>query len=144
MQYILLDIGYQEVSDGRVVRYTDLDGNTIEPPVGYGGRVIDANPPAPAWAVADPVIEPPVVVSVVRRITKQDFLDRLGDDFDTILAASKADLNVEKWLFRFNAVTPEADGTSIDLDDPRTVLGVQLLEQAGLIAPGRAAEILNA
>ena len=31
----------------------------------------------------------------------------------------------------------------IDLDDPVTVAGVQMLETAGLIGAGRAAEILN-
>lgn len=142
MQYILLDIGYQEIRNGQVVRHTDMDGNTISLPTGYGGTVIDANPPAPAWALADPVEETPVVPAPRRRISKQDFLDRLGNDFDTILAASKASVDVEKWLFRFNAVTPDPDGTSIDLDDPRTIEGVQTLEMAGLIAAGRAAEIL--
>lgn len=32
----------------------------------------------------------------------------------------------------------------IDLDDPSTVAGVQLLEQSGLLAAGRAADILGA
>lgn len=141
MQYILLDIGYQEIRNGQVVRYTDLDGNTISLPTGYGGTVVDANPPPPAWAVPDE-LDQPESVQVVRRITKQQFIDRLGDDFDRILEASKVNIGVEKWLFRFNALTPDPDGTSIDLDDPRTVEGVQTLELAGLIASGRAAEIL--
>lgn len=34
--------------------------------------------------------------------------------------------------------------TYIDLDDPETIQGVQLLESAGLIHSGRAAEILSA
>jgi len=41
------------------------------------------------------------------------------------------------------SATQEADGTSIDLDDPRTVAGVNKLETYGLIATGRAAEILG-
>jgi hypothetical protein len=43
---------------------------------------------------------------------------------------------VEVWLEKFK------QATEINLDDPRTVSGVQALEEAGLIAPGRAAEIL--
>ncbi len=39
--------------------------------------------------------------------------------------------------------TPEDDGTSINLDDPRTQGGVQALELIGLIGEGRAEEILN-
>jgi hypothetical protein len=49
---------------------------------------------------------------------------------------------VEVWLEKLNAASPEADGTSVDLDDPRTVAGIQSLEAGGLIAAGRAAEIL--
>ena len=33
--------------------------------------------------------------------------------------------------------------TAIDLDDPRTIEGVQMLEVAGLIGAGRAAIILG-
>ena len=52
-----------------------------------------------------------------------------------------ADLRV--FLADVEAATPEPDGTSIDLDDPRTVAGVNALESYGLIATGRAAEILS-
>ena len=52
-----------------------------------------------------------------------------------------ADLRV--FLADMEAATPEPDGTSIDLDDPRTVAGVNALESYGLIATGRATEILS-
>ena len=52
-----------------------------------------------------------------------------------------ADLRV--FLADVEAATPEPDGTSIDLDDPRTVSGVNALESYGLIATGRATEILS-
>ena len=52
-----------------------------------------------------------------------------------------ADLRV--FLADVEAATPEPDGTSIDLDDPRTFAGVNALETYGLIATGRAAEILS-
>ena len=47
------------------------------------------------------------------------------------------------FLADVESATPEPDGTSIDLDDPRTVAGVNALETYGLIATGRAAEILS-
>ena len=47
------------------------------------------------------------------------------------------------FLADVESATPDPDGTSIDLDDPRTVAGVNALESYGLIATGRAAEILS-
>ena len=47
------------------------------------------------------------------------------------------------FLADVESATPEPDGTSIDLDDQRTVAGVNALETYGLIATGRAAEILS-
>ena len=79
------------------------------------------------------------------RLTKQQFIDRLTPaEMAGLLAAARQSVAIEAWLFRFNSVTPEADGTSIDLNDPRTVAGVQSMEAAGLFAVGRAAEILSA
>jgi hypothetical protein len=55
MDYILLDFGdfqgYQEIQNGNVARYVDLDGVElfIQPPVGNGGVVIDANPTRQDW-----------------------------------------------------------------------------------------------
>jgi len=58
MEYILIQFtfgwdfqAYQEISNGNVVRITDLDGNTlIYPDFPIEGCVIDANPPKPTWA----------------------------------------------------------------------------------------------
>jgi hypothetical protein len=41
---------YQEILNGIVIRYADLDGNTIELQGSYGSYVIDVNPPRPSWA----------------------------------------------------------------------------------------------
>lgn len=144
MQYILLDIGYQEVLRGQVLRLTDFDGNTITSE-GYGGTVVDANPPAPAWALPDPVVEEPApYVPPARRLTKLAFVGRLGGDFHTILSAAKVNVDVEMFVKMLDWATPDADGTSVDLDDPRVVYALNALEAGGLIAAGRAGEILNA
>lgn len=66
MQYILIEFlnsgtqGYQEVCRGNVVRYTDLDGNTVDE---VKCKVVLANPAQPSWALPDspvPIIKPPV------------------------------------------------------------------------------------
>lgn len=79
------------------------------------------------------------------RVTKQEFIDRMTPaEMAGILSAAKVSVAIEAWLFRFNNLTPEADGTSIDLRDPRTIAGANNLESIGLLGPGRAAEILSA
>lgn len=57
MDYILLDFGdfqgYQEIQNGNVIRYVDLQGSElfVLPPVGNGGSVIDATPPRQDWMI---------------------------------------------------------------------------------------------
>lgn len=66
-----------------------------------------------------------------------DFLDRFTtDEIIAIRAAAKVSPEVDAWLYRFDRAQ------SVDIDDQRTITVVQNLEAAGLIAAGRAAEIL--
>lgn len=44
---------YLENLNGDVLRYTDLDGNTLDLVIPYGYNIIDSNPPRPSWA--DPI-----------------------------------------------------------------------------------------
>ena len=121
-----------------VQRYTDLDGNTITLPTGYGGTVLDANPPAPAWAVPDPTPEPQPQPAP-RILTKLEYL-RLFTQQERIAIRTAADQTPE--LFDYLEMLKLAE--DINLDDPDTIGAVTLLELAGLIAPGRASEILHA
>jgi hypothetical protein len=41
---------YQEISNGSVIRLTDLDGNTLTLEGSYGYRVINSTPERPVWA----------------------------------------------------------------------------------------------
>lgn len=58
MEYILIQFtlgwdfqAYQEISNGNLVRITDLDGNTLEQPEFVTeSHVVDSNPPRPTWA----------------------------------------------------------------------------------------------
>ncbi len=49
---------YQEISNGNLVRMTDLDGNTLNLPnpgeegfIPYCATVINVDPPRPSWAI---------------------------------------------------------------------------------------------
>jgi len=73
----------------------------------------------------------------ITQISRLDFMDRFTDtELAGVFAAAKASPAVEVWVEKVKAAS------SIDLTDPRTVSGVQALETAGLIAEGRADEIL--
>lgn len=88
------------------------------------------------------------VVSGPRRLTKLQFIARLGDAaFGAILTMAKSSIEVEAFMKLFELATPEADGTSIDLDDPRTAAGVVAiglaLEAQGIVQSGWAQGVLN-
>ena len=85
-----------------------------------------------------------------RRVTKLEFVALLGEQaYGAILGLSKQSIAVEAWIKLLDLATPESDGTSINLDDPRTQGGVQAiggaLQQAGAVADGAAwaAGVLN-
>lgn len=83
-----------------------------------------------------PVIPEEVVVPKTT-LTKLEYMDRFTDaELAAIYAAAKTSVEVEIWLGRFKL------SSKINLTDERTIAGVNALETAGLIATGRAAEIL--
>lgn len=131
---------YQCVSQTGVMEYKTLDGQPYT--VTGGSFVVDPNPPVPAWDVPEvPVV--PAPVQAPRRLTKLAYMNRFHDDeLADIYTAAKTVVEIEVMLAKLNAATPDADGTSVDLNDPRTVGGVYALEAVGLIAAGRANEIL--
>jgi hypothetical protein len=70
-------------------------------------------------------------------LTKLQYMSRFTDaELAAIYTAAKASVQVEVWLDKFKLAQ------EIDLTDPQTIAGVQALEAAGLLAAGRAAEIL--
>lgn len=84
----------------------------------------------------------------VTRLTKLQFIDRMGDAaYKTVLKLAKADVDVEAFVKRFEMATPEADGTSVDLTDPRTVAGVTAIGAAlhamGVVGTDWASEVLH-
>ena len=73
-----------------------------------------------------------------RNLTKRQYLGLFtGEERVSIRAAARASLVIEDYLALLNV------SDFISLDDPDTIAGVHALEMAGLIAAGRAAEILG-
>lgn len=73
-------------------------------------------------------------------LTKREFLKKFTPaEYGNIKAACAADSNVDYYwqMFIF------AQKDEIFMDEPDTIVGINLLEQAGLIGVGRAAEILS-
>ncbi|WP_156382523.1 hypothetical protein [Acidovorax sp. Leaf160] len=97
---------------------------------------------APGWLQrAGGDFVPPVVVEL-RQVSRKAFLSRFTDDeaVDIDLAsigATREAATVRRYLSKTNAAQ------HIDLADEETREGVQALEAVGLIAAGRALEILD-
>lgn len=82
-------------------------------------------------------IEIIVEVAPVRTITKLEYLRRFAVDERIAIRAAAAQNAILADYLQLLELAQD-----INLDDADTVAAVQMLEQAGLIAPGRAAEIL--
>jgi len=58
MEYILCEFEYgysgqlyQEISNGNLIRYTDLDGNTLVLEGEYGYNIVNITPERPLWSL---------------------------------------------------------------------------------------------
>jgi len=72
------------------------------------------------------------------KISKLDYMSRFTDtELATIYTMAKQVVQVEIWLEKFKLAT------DVDLADTRTKDGLLALEAAGLLAAGRAKEILT-
>ena len=77
-----------------------------------------------------------VVVAPKRRLTKLELIGRMGEAvFVSIIGMAQQSVEIAAWVEMVRMTTPEMDGTSIDLDDPRTLAGLNALEPV-LIAQG--------
>lgn len=78
-----------------------------------------------------------------RRLTKLEFATLLGGAFPAILAAAKTNIMAETWVKMVELATPDPDGYSIDLDDPRLAEGLMSFESLGAIDAGTTERVLN-
>jgi hypothetical protein len=75
---------------------------------------------------------------ITRIVSKLDYMNRFNDaELAAIYTAAKTSVEIEIWLEKFKL------SAEIFLDDPRTISGLNSLEQAGLITSQRITEILQ-
>lgn len=78
-----------------------------------------------------------------RRVSKLAFRSRFtAGEKVALYEAAERHVLIRIWLDDLAAAHAEADGTAVDLEDPRIVEGVYGLVAAGLITEQRAAEVL--
>lgn len=142
MHYALIKAGVVQniiVADADFVAMIAEQWDHIEPApegcaIGWAWDGEAFTPPAPPPA-PEPIAEP-------RHITRLAFLNRFTDaeaiaiDLASIGATVQA-AGMRRYMSKVNAAT------FIDLASPDTRAGVQALEAGGLLAAGRAAEILD-
>lgn len=109
---------------GVVVNTIVADPDFVE--ANYPGHYLDVTPPTPP-----PVPEPNIItkIAMITRFTDPEFVG--------ILTAAKTDPEVEGWYARFSAAT------TINLDDARTVSGINMLVTKTLLTQARATAILT-
>ena len=115
---------------------------------GYAWVMIPYTDPL-ALPIPEPVVEPipeptpiivpvPIIIVVNKTITKYQLLARFTQEERIALYTEENNnITIKVWLEMFRAAQ------NIDLKDQTTIDGVTALETAGIIAAGRAAEILT-
>jgi len=79
-----------------------------------------------------------VPVPAPRLLTHERFIQRFTpSEWEAMTAAARSNAAMDAWMRRFSLAT------FVSIEDPATVAGVHALELAGILAPGRANEVLN-
>ncbi len=79
-----------------------------------------------------------VTVPAPRLMTHEQFIQRFTSaEWEAMTGAARANAAMDAWMRRFSLARV------VNLDDPATQAGVQALEIAGLLAAGRADEVLG-
>ena len=129
-------------------RYAQLSGDTvfvvieseIDPDGTNGAWVACPDHIGPGWTTPDggATFAAPAPQPVAKVISKVQYLKRFTQaERIAIREAAKTSAVVNDYVQLLDAAS------DVDLADPDTVAGVQQLEAAGLLAAGRAAEILG-
>lgn len=129
-----------------VIKGTIVDGIAIsDSPLETDGVwvCIDGLPikPQPGWSYdganfAPP--PPPPVIPLPNVITKLAMIDRFTEaEYEGVLTAAKSDVQVQGWMDRFSSAN------QVNLDDSRTINGIQTLVSKNLLTAQRGQEILT-
>lgn len=83
------------------------------------------------WTAAD------VAVPVPRLLTHEQLIKLFTpEEWEAMTQAARTSAAMDAWMRRFSLASV------VNFDDEATVMGIQMLEMAGILAAGRAAEIL--
>ena len=133
---------YALIKDSKVVNVIEADQAFADSIASEWDAVVPANGMGIGWSYVNgvgtaPEPSAPQPVSV-RTLTKLQYMNRFTDaELAGIYTAAKSNVAVEIWLEKFKLAS------EVNLDDSATVAGLQAMEAAGLLAVGRAAEILT-
>lgn len=127
-----------------MTRFAQLVDNTVSlviesetDPDGINGEWIACGDAGPGWTYDGSTFAPPAPVVLPKIISKVQYLKRFTQaERIAIREAAKTSAVVNDYVQLLDAAS------DVDLADPDTVAGVQQLESAGLLAAGRAAEVL--
>ena len=79
-----------------------------------------------------------VQVPAPRLLTHEQFIQRFtAAEWEAMTTAARSNAAMDAWMRRFTLAA------FVNLDDPATAAGVQALELAGILANGRAAQVLQ-
>jgi hypothetical protein len=95
--------------------------------------------PGPRWSYdGENFAPPPPPPPLPNIITKLAMIDRFTEaEYEGVLTAAKTDVQVQGWLDRFAAAN------QINLDNDRTISGIDLLVSKDLLTEERGQEILT-
>lgn len=110
------------------------DNNNVVNTIIADEAFVEANYPR-HYVLVGPEPAPPSLPNI---ITKVAMITRFTDqEFVGVLSAAKTDVEVEGWYVRFSAAN------TINLDDSRTVSGINMLVAKNLLTQARAIAILT-
>ena len=125
---------YQETMRGVIQRYTDLNGITFK----FAGEsvVTDKAPPQPVWALPDTDL-PPVKLS--RAMPPLEFWRLFTPgEINALFTAMLLEVDWHSWVHSLDVAQ------AVDRDDAALQTKIKNMEDALILKPGRASEILNA
>lgn len=124
---------YAQIVNGTVHQVIESETD----PDGTNGAWVPCGNAGPGWLYDGTTFTAPPAPAPVRTLTKLQYMNRFTDsELAGIYTAAKSVVQVEIWLEKFKLAS------EVNLDDTATVAGLQAMEAAGLLAAGRAAEIL--
>lgn len=154
MFYILVNVDseqlFQEVFNGNVQRYTQLDGVTkyIQLPRNTGSTVIDARPVQPTWALSDPITIQPVADNqlLTRAALRNRFTvpEKIAMEMAMLDDPTKTTQERTGSAYLRAMINDFNNSPYVDLNHAVVASALNTLEQYGIIGIGRAQVILSA